>query len=64
MYAQDMLILPGTWLRRVRLWYARGRTWRQGTYRLAASPLAGSAPRPTRPDAPKGTPNAAGARAG
>ncbi len=33
MYATDMLTLPGAWLRRTRLWYARGRTWRQAAAR-------------------------------
>jgi hypothetical protein len=29
MYPQDMLTLPENWLRKVRLWYARGRTWQR-----------------------------------
>ena len=29
MYPLDLLTLPGTFLRRTRLWYAKGRTWRQ-----------------------------------
>jgi hypothetical protein len=28
MYPLDLLTLPGSWLRRTRLWYARGRSWR------------------------------------
>jgi hypothetical protein len=33
MYPIDMLTLPGSWLRRTRLWYARGRTWRPAANR-------------------------------
>jgi hypothetical protein len=27
MYPLDLMTLPGNFLRRTRLWYARGRTW-------------------------------------
>jgi hypothetical protein len=47
MYATDMLTLPGAWLRRTRLWYARGRTWRQAAARTgtASDPVSVTAPR-------------------
>jgi hypothetical protein len=63
-YAQDMLTLPGTWLRRVRLWYARGRTWQQGPYRVAPPLTAVPTAAPMRSGGPKGTPGAPSARAG
>jgi hypothetical protein len=40
MYPLDLLTLPGSWLRRTRLWYARGRTWRPAA-RRADNPAAG-----------------------
>ncbi len=43
MYPLDLMTHPTTFLRRTRLWYARGRTWRQNAGRSAAP-----APRETR----------------
>ena len=34
-YPQDMLTQPGTWLRRVRMWYAQGRSWQPAGRRAA-----------------------------
>jgi hypothetical protein len=36
MYPLDLISLPGTFLRRTRLWYARGRTWRDNPSRTTA----------------------------
>ncbi|HKI31390.1 MAG TPA: hypothetical protein VKA46_05955 [Gemmataceae bacterium] len=38
MYPLDLLTLPATWLRRTRLWYARGRTWRPGASEAGSRP--------------------------
>jgi hypothetical protein len=48
MYPLDLLTLPGTWLRRTRLWYARGRTWRPSVGRAEspAAPARSAAGRP------------------
>ena len=40
MYPLDLLTLPGTFLRRTRLWYAKGRTWRQTTVRVKSAMIA------------------------
>jgi hypothetical protein len=50
MYPLDMFSLPGFWLRRTRLWYARGRTWQRtaGGDRRAA-PVADATPQPPAP---------------
>jgi hypothetical protein len=48
MYPLDLMTLPGNFLRRTRLWYARGRSWSRTPARPATAP---AGPRESRASA-------------